>query len=196
MSEDLVQQVTVEELGELQLGGIRVLCAGEQYVHEIPQAALLLEQRMSEIKHVIEPFIQVGAFVVEPTSREEDGYWVCVQVSEAEDLPEGIEAVTIPPQTYAVLKHKGANTEILHTYDILHKWIEESGYMRVKNDWHVERFHSWRKTSKIDVDLMETIIIIHFLVKRSALICLELGAFLYLLPTLENPVNGTSITSE
>lgn len=42
-------------------------------------------------------------------------------------------ALTIPRQSYAVVRHKGKNSLIGESYNQLHKWIEENGYKRLQN---------------------------------------------------------------
>lgn len=53
----------IKELSELRLVGFRVVCSGDQYIEEIPKASLQLSKRIREIKHVLDPFHQYGAFV-------------------------------------------------------------------------------------------------------------------------------------
>ncbi|GAM13146.1 GyrI-like domain-containing protein [Mesobacillus selenatarsenatis] len=147
----------VKQLSELKLVGIRVLCPGEQYVIEIPKASKVLSERMDEIANVVNPSLQLGAFVVEHSSNEEDGYWVCVEVSEYEEIPKDMFALTIPAQMYAVLRHRGANVEIKQAYNELHQWIEVNGYQRLANKWHLEAFHECADPANIDVELMDTV---------------------------------------
>jgi predicted transcriptional regulator YdeE len=152
-----MQNKTIKELDELRLVGFRVLCSGNQYLVEIPRASLRLSERISEIKQVVNPFEQFGAFVVENETADEDGYWVCVEVKEYEDIPTDMVTLTIPPQTYAVMRHKGSNNKIMDAYIDLHKWIEDNNYVRLKNKWHIERFFDWKDTEKVDVELFDTI---------------------------------------
>jgi predicted transcriptional regulator YdeE len=152
-----MQKKTIKELDELRLVGFRVLCSGNQFLVEIPKASLRLSERISEIKQVINPFEQFGAFVVENETANEDGYWVCVEVKEYEDIPTDMVTLTIPPQRYAVTRHKGSNNKILDAYNDLHKWIKDNNYVRLKNKWHIERFFDWKDTEKIDVELLDTI---------------------------------------
>lgn len=147
----------VKQLSELKLVGIRVLCPGEQYVIEIPKASKVLSERMDEIANVVNPSLQLGAFVVDHSSNEEDGYLVCVEVSEYEEIPKNMVTLTIPAQMYAVLRHRGANVEIKQAYNELHQWIEVNGYQRLANKWHLEAFHEWSEPANIDVELMDTV---------------------------------------
>ncbi|MEH7526288.1 GyrI-like domain-containing protein [Bacillus sp. JJ1503] len=98
MSETIIQNKAIKGLDELRLVGFRVLCSGDQYLVEIPKASLRLCERISEIKQVVNPIEQFGAFVVENETADEDGYWVCVEVKEYEDIPTDMVTLTIPPQ--------------------------------------------------------------------------------------------------
>ncbi|MCH1626441.1 GyrI-like domain-containing protein [Ferdinandcohnia quinoae] len=158
MSEQIMQDITVINEKELKLVGIRVVCPGDQYVLEIPRASKLLDERKNEIKHVINPTKQIGAFVAgDDCPEEEDGYWVCFEVKEYEEIPQGMVVLTVPPQKYAVLRHKGPNHKIREAYGQLHNWIEENGFTRERDKWHLELFHSWEDVMNIDVELLETI---------------------------------------
>ncbi|MGE7946371.1 GyrI-like domain-containing protein [Lysinibacillus sp. NPDC093688] len=88
---------------------------------------------------------------------EEDGYWVCVEVKEFEDIPHDMVTLIIPPQKYATLRHKGANHKIMDAYKNLHLWIEENRFERLKNKWHLEIFHSREDSENLDVELLDTI---------------------------------------
>ncbi|MBT2642477.1 GyrI-like domain-containing protein [Bacillus sp. ISL-41] len=147
----------VKRLPEMKLVGFRVLCPGDQYIVEIPKASKVLSERTGEIANVVNPGFQYGAFVVEHSSNEEDGYWVCVEVSEIEGIPEGMVGLSIPGQMYAVLRHKGANSEIRQAYTELHHWIEANGYRRLPEKWHLEAFTKWSDPANIDVELMDTV---------------------------------------
>ena len=157
MTDYTLHYKAIKEVGELNLVGFRVLCPDDQYIVEIPKTSLQLNKRISEIKHVKNPLQQVGAFVVEHEFGKEDGYWVCVEVKEFEDIPHEMVTLTIPPQRYAALRHKGANYKIMDAYKKLHLWIEENKYERLKNKWHLEIFHSMKDSENLDVELLDTI---------------------------------------
>ncbi|MGV2941325.1 GyrI-like domain-containing protein [Mesobacillus sp. LC4] len=147
----------VKHCTEIKLVGIRVLCPGDEYLKEIPKASRQLSERSDEIKNVVDHSLQHGAFVVDNSSDKEDGYWVCVEVSDYENIPAGMVTLTIPPQRYAVLRHKGSNEKIREAYSELHQWIQKHGYKRVTDKWHLEVFQNWTDSQDIDVELMDTI---------------------------------------
>ena len=152
-----MSETKIVELDELKLVGFRVLCSGEKYIVEIPKASFRLRERISEIKQVVNPLQLFGAFVVENETVDKDGYWVCVEVKEYEDIPSDMVTLTIPSQRYAVTRHKGDNNKIMNTYDELHKWIEDNDYIRLKDKWHLEKFYSWKDVKNVDVELFDTI---------------------------------------
>ena len=88
----------VVELHEMRLVGIRVVCPGDQYVKEIPKASVELKNRLQEIRDVVKPVRLVGAFIAEDVSGEKDGYWVCVEVHNMKQVPEGMASLVIPQQ--------------------------------------------------------------------------------------------------
>jgi predicted transcriptional regulator YdeE len=151
--------VQVSELKEMKLVGIHIVCNGDQYAIEIPNAAVNLKERLKEIKQVVSPVRLVGAFIVGDYSDEEDGYWVCVEVNEYEDVPGGMVVLTVPSQKYAVIRHSGSHHEIRNTYEVLHRWIEENGFERILRSWHVEISMKWGNSDakEIEVELYDTI---------------------------------------
>lgn len=157
MSESKILDKIIKELDELKLVGFRVLCSGDQYIVEIPKASFRLSERISEIKQLVNPLQQYGAFVVENETADKDGYWVCVEVKEYEDIPPDMVTLTVPSQLYAITRHKGENYKIMDSYDELHKWIDENNYTRLKDKWHLEKFYSWNDVENVDVELFDTI---------------------------------------
>lgn len=156
MMEHCIQQ-QIKELDVLKLVGFRVQCPGDQYINEIPKASMELQQRIHEIKQIINPSFQIGAFVVDSITDEEDGYWICVEVKEYEDIPKDMVVLTVPSQKYGALRHRGSNNMIRDSYEILHKWIEEKGLKRLKDKWHLEIYYSWEDPQNVEVLLLDTI---------------------------------------
>ncbi|ANX11403.1 transcription activator [Fictibacillus arsenicus] len=150
--------MSIRQLEELKLVGFRVLCDGDQYINEIPKASLALQDRIMDIKQVISPDQQIGAFIVDATSETEDGYWVCVQVDKYEDIPEDMISLTVPPQKYAMITHEGSNHDIRNSYERLHEWIMKNNYSRALNKWHIERFLNYENKNQLKVQLFDTIL--------------------------------------
>ncbi|WP_195570952.1 GyrI-like domain-containing protein [Paenibacillus sp. 1001270B_150601_E10] len=87
-------------------------------VNEIPKAARVLADRISEIMQKVSSNL-IGAFVAGDFSDECDGYWVCVEVEEFIEIPDGMVTLTAPTQRYAVITHRGSNNKIRKTYELL-----------------------------------------------------------------------------
>ncbi|MQR97220.1 GyrI-like domain-containing protein [Fictibacillus phosphorivorans] len=147
----------VKEQKEIKLVGLRVLCEGDQYIHEIPKASTALQSQLPSIQHVVDPSKQIGAFIVDASTVQEDGYWVCVEVENFENVPAGMVTLTIPPQRYASIQHVGRNEEIKDTYERLHKWTQKNGYVRLLNNWHIEVFYSFNNVDRLKIELYDTI---------------------------------------
>jgi predicted transcriptional regulator YdeE len=155
------REVKVVALGELKLVGIRVICENnKQYGEEIPRAFAELARRLEDIPGRVEPERTFGAFFVSDESEEEDGYWVCTEVEQFVTVPEGMEAVTVPPQSYAVTVHHGRADQMPKTYELLHRWIAENGYERVLRAWHLEQYEkSGPVKGPVTVHLHDTIML-------------------------------------
>jgi predicted transcriptional regulator YdeE len=148
----------VRDVEEKKLVGFRVVCKDMSgYGQEIPNASMLLKQRINEIKHLVEPVKLIGAFKAAETSEEDDGYWVCYEVHDVGDIPEGMVSLVVPAQKCAVLNFKGHASEIFRVYTHLHKWIEENGYTRIPDKWSLEIYSKWSENED-HVDLCDPII--------------------------------------
>ncbi|SFJ31334.1 Predicted transcriptional regulator YdeE, contains AraC-type DNA-binding domain [Halobacillus dabanensis] len=148
----------IREVEEKKLVGFRVVCedmAG--YGQEIPKASMALHRRKNEVKQIVEPVKLIGAFKAAETSEEDDGYWVCYEVHDFEDIPDGMVTLVIPAQNYAVLNFKGHASEIFKVYTHLHKWIEENGHTRVPDKWSLEIYSKWTENEDI-VDLCDPVV--------------------------------------
>ncbi|MEI5905542.1 GyrI-like domain-containing protein [Bacillus spongiae] len=148
----------VKELGEKKLVGFRVVCEDmEGYGQEIPKASMLLARRKDEIKHLVEPVKLIGAFKVAGTSKDDDGYWVCHEVYDFEDIPEGMVSLIVPAQKYGILHFNGHASEIYHVHTHLHQWIDENGHKRLLEKWSLEIYSKWTETED-SVDLCDPIL--------------------------------------
>ncbi|WP_339149276.1 MULTISPECIES: GyrI-like domain-containing protein [unclassified Sutcliffiella] len=153
----MISEPKVKMFHELKLVGYRVLCAGEKYADEIPQASIKLSTRLQEIKNVKNREIQYGVFIVDAKNEREEGYWLMVEVEHFEDIPEEMVTLVIPSQKYAAAKYEGPNKGIFEAYEELHNWSAEQGYKRLKEKWHVELLETWEDPNNLVVELLDTI---------------------------------------
>jgi AraC family transcriptional regulator len=76
----------------------------------------------------------------ERSHDEELKYIAGAAVTSADDLPEGMEAVTIPTATYAIFTHKGRVSDLAKTYGSIYStWLPSSGY-RETSGIELERY--------------------------------------------------------
>ena len=54
-------------------------------------------------------------------------YWVTLEAQESEPIPEGLEVVEIPRQSYAVVTCRGQADAIENAYLELFTWLDASG---------------------------------------------------------------------
>ncbi|WP_216663307.1 GyrI-like domain-containing protein [Bacillus haikouensis] len=149
--------IGVREVEEKKLVGFRVVCEDMTgYGQEIPKASMALNRRKNEINHLVEAAKLIGTFKAAETSEEDDGYWVCYEVLDFGDIPEGMVSLVVPAQKYAVLNFKGHASEIFRVYTHLHKWIEEKEYMRIPDKWSLEIYSNWSE-KEAEVDLCDPI---------------------------------------
>ncbi|MDQ0481826.1 GyrI-like domain-containing protein [Guptibacillus hwajinpoensis] len=147
----------VIEVSEKKLVGFRVVCDDMKgYAEEIPKTSLLLNRRKDEIKNLIEPVRLYGAFKATETLEEDDGYWVCYEVYDFEDVPAGMVPLRVPAQKCAVLGFKGHSSDIFNVYPHLHRWIEDNGYKRSTDKWTIEVYSKWT-SNEDEVDLCDPI---------------------------------------
>jgi predicted transcriptional regulator YdeE len=150
---------TVDEMTELKLVGIRIQCAADEYVHEIPKGFEQMKERCSEIINA-KPHRLIGVYKPGDFSEEEDGYWVCAEVSELVDVPHGMVKLIVPPQRYFIIHHHGPVSEVWNTYNQSHQMITEEGYVRIIRAWHLEFYDLTKKPAEgiIDTDLYNVIL--------------------------------------
>ncbi|MBU4315736.1 MAG: effector binding domain-containing protein [Proteobacteria bacterium] len=87
------------------------------------------------IKNRIHPDIGYGICypVEDPDNTSAFEYLAAVEVSNLDEIPEGMEGRTIPAQKYAVFLHRGPVDKITETYQTIYAlWQPKSGYELIK----------------------------------------------------------------
>ena len=163
MPKETLNPKKIKTLYEMKLVGFRVLCDGGKYLDEIPNSAQLLKERVNEVKYVMNMGQQIGAFVVEESTPDGDGYWICVQVGKYGEIPEGMVALTIPAQSYASIMHHGPNDQIRNSYEELHRWISGQGLTRLNQGWNLEIYGKGNDPANhgdVTVELLDSIVLL------------------------------------
>jgi AraC family transcriptional regulator len=94
---------------------------------EIPKLWEAFLKRVHEIPDQVRP----GVFVSPCHDRVTDfTCYIGVEVRSADQVPEGMLALTVPTQQYAVFTHKGPIRNVPTTYQRALKWIERKGFQK------------------------------------------------------------------
>jgi predicted transcriptional regulator YdeE len=92
----------------------------------IPALWAKLQSRMSEINHISGPAMGI---VARSSEARFIRYSACFQVSNTQDLPEGLEVVTVPEGNYVEFIHRGPVSTLFQTCDGIYRfWLPRSGY--------------------------------------------------------------------
>jgi len=108
---------------------------------------------MQQVKNVVDPHVSYGVMDnFDATTREFD-YIAAQQVSQVEDLPQGVVSWQIPQQTYAVFST--TLPSLREVFDkIYHEWLPNSGYERAPGpefERYDERFDPSEIHSELDL---------------------------------------------
>lgn len=148
------------EKGEMKFVGIRLQCDSlEDYQVKIPETVGELKARTSEIAKPIDQERILGLFKVDARPSE-DGYWVCLQVEEIENIKDGLEGLSIEPSKYAALRYVGAAKDLHQAYANLHEEIAQAGFRRLLDQWTIEEYspEHEQSTDMIDVFLYDPVL--------------------------------------
>ncbi|WP_433944452.1 GyrI-like domain-containing protein [Paenibacillus sp. SN-8-1] len=135
----LSHEITIVEKPAFQAVGIKwegtFAEAGAGGIRKVIQE---LQDRLHEIQHVSDPSTLLGLSY----QVTESGFihYSAMQVSGADDIPEGMVSITVPALSYARLEHrKGQNID--KSYERIFAWIEEQGYKKAPGDLtHCEEY--------------------------------------------------------
>lgn len=109
---------------------LETLLKDEREQRNIPKLHQEFQKRITEINHRTNAD-HMGIFVDPPNYdyRTDKFKWIAgVEVSSFSEIPEGMESITIPANTYACTTYRGTMDQAYLTYDFLYKWVEESEY--------------------------------------------------------------------
>lgn len=137
---------------EFKVIGMEYIGKGEN--GELPQLWTNFIPRMAEIKNITSPNIAYGVC----GSLNEDGsfsYVAGMEVSELNNIPEGMVGLTIPAAKYAVFTQKGSLESLHSIYDYIYKtWLPNSGIELAESpmfELYDERFDNFSEKSEIDI---------------------------------------------
>ncbi len=135
---------------------LETLLKDEREQRNIPKLHQKFTGRISEIKNRINDSA-IGIFIDPPNyNYQTDKFqWIAgVEVTSMEDIPEGMEAVSFPANTYACTTYKGKKNQAYQAYDYLYQWVAESEY-ELADSYGVEHYEAYdEETTEEIMDLM------------------------------------------
>jgi predicted transcriptional regulator YdeE len=147
-------QIRFKELEAYKLVGIKVHLTQDPYNKSaIPQAAHELKTRLSEIPHVIHTHQMIGVSNAGNSSTDDESYWVCVQVKQFDDIPQGMETLTVPVQRYAVKWYYGLRNDLNDVYLDMHSLIQKAGHSLPTQTTRIEISNTWGDLEESEIEL-------------------------------------------
>lgn len=105
--------------------GMKVACHWQELGKLMPLAFKEMHQRLDEVKNKVNAnVLDVCLQVV----NEEFTQLVCVETTDIEPTPEGMEGHFIPTQQYVYSKHTGPDYEMPNTFGKMMEWAKENGH--------------------------------------------------------------------
>jgi predicted transcriptional regulator YdeE len=136
-------QIRFKELEAYKLVGIKALLTpNPSNKTAIIQAAHELKTRLNEIPHVIHSHQMIGVNNAYGSSTDAC-YWVCVQVGQFDDIPQGMEAITVPVQRYAVKWYYFLRNDLNSTYLNMHSLFQKAGHTLLTPTSRIELTITW-----------------------------------------------------
>jgi len=104
-----------------------------------------LYARMSEIPWAVNPKVGYGLLI-------DRRYTACIEVSSMDNIPAGMDGITVPANDYAVFTHKGKLTFLKQTWDAIHNQFATGLDMTQPNfERYDERFNPISDDSVMEI---------------------------------------------
>lgn len=144
----------VIEKGEMKVVGMEIDTSVQECIENNKCPGLWEDfmKRASEIKNRKDEKVCLGASKV--TGECSFKYIACVEVTDFEDIPEGMVQWTIPASKYAVYTHKGKVINLSKTYAYLYEKVMPQSGLKQKDVWiehYDERFKEDSDDSEMDI---------------------------------------------
>lgn len=126
--------------------GIGVDTSVQKASQDCPKVWQTFMERYKEIKNYVGGMKNYGV-AINPNEKEcTFRYVASAEVSEFEDIPEGMEKVEIPEENYFVFLHKGKLDKLGQTYGAIMEEMEKEPKKKQKEEFWVEFYdHRWKK---------------------------------------------------
>jgi predicted transcriptional regulator YdeE/predicted enzyme related to lactoylglutathione lyase len=121
--------------------GVRRKCLFKDYGTALPETRERLNHRLDEIMNMTHTQLAVYEMTDEPVNPDRDETFYIGMVVEGESkVPEGMERVIVPEQTFATVTVKGRISEISNGYQALREYIQQRGWQQDNDSYMVELF--------------------------------------------------------
>jgi AraC family transcriptional regulator len=135
---------------------LQTLLKDEREKRNISKLHQEFEERITEIKNRVDEN-SIGIFIDPPDYdyRTDTFKWLAgVEVSNINEIiPDGMESITIPSNTYACSTYRGLIDQAHKAYDYLYKWVKESQY-ELADTYGIEQYRERNeKTAEGIMDL-------------------------------------------
>ncbi|MFC5404333.1 GyrI-like domain-containing protein [Cohnella soli] len=141
---------------------LETLLKDERENRFIPKMHAEFEERIHEIENRINDNA-IGIFIDPPNyDYKIDMFkWIAgVEVSQIENIPDGMESITIPQNTYACTIYTGARDQAYQAYDYLYKWVQESEY-ELADSYGIEQY------KKVNIESSEEVMVLMFPIRKN-----------------------------
>jgi predicted transcriptional regulator YdeE len=122
----------------LSIVGFKITCREFELSSEIPKLWKEFKFRARDIKHRKNRNI---LYVCLGKNGDEYTQLVCAEVSQFQDVPEGMTGIIIPPQRYVYYKHGDGSQDIWKSFHEMSVWAKVRGYIIDPGDFKIE-YHS------------------------------------------------------
>lgn len=117
---------------------VGMTCQSTMQNNVIPKLWDDFNPRCEEIKHSVKPNTCLGICMSNPNEEMTDTtpftYLAGVEVSSADDIPQGMIAKMLPSSDYAVFEHHGSLETLGNTYDDIYTgWFAQAPYLQDKD---------------------------------------------------------------
>lgn len=107
---------------------------------EIRKVHAEMQERLKEIKNVLNADVLLGLSYHASPNADGFVHYAMVEVETIEDVPAGMQSLTVPAYSYAKCEHQHGQS-IDQSYNNMYQWIDDHGYQVSYNELtHFEKY--------------------------------------------------------
>jgi AraC family transcriptional regulator len=117
----------IREISEFKVVGLQCQTEMGKTMEDLPKLWDEYMRRIGEIKDRVQEKVGYGISIASDSSSKKFTYLAGTEVSDDNNIPEGMTSITIKSGNYIVFTHKGPVSKIGETYDYIWKeWLPKS----------------------------------------------------------------------